>query len=157
MNYAMPLLLSAFLVLTPAVESPAANVSGNCTMNTTAFKQMGMHFHTSGTTAVAIPGAFIRFVQGGNQPGCVVLEFNSHTHGTGANGADLSYDLDDGAAGETQILMRGVPAGPMAPHTAIFIIPSVAPGAHLVSVKVASTSADALSIEAIRMFVHYRK
>jgi hypothetical protein len=157
MNYAMPLLLSAFLVLTPAVDSPAANLAGSCTANAIAFKQVDTHFNSSGTAAVLIPGAVIRFVQGGNHADCVVLEFNSHTHGSGTNGADLYYDLDSGVSGEKQIYMRAVPAGPMAPHTAIFIIPSVAPGAHFVRMKVASTNADALSVMAIRMLVHYRK
>jgi hypothetical protein len=163
MNYATTLralsllCLAAFLALVPA-QSPAANLNGNCTLNTAAFKQIDAHLSfTGGTTQQAIPGATISFTQGGSRADCVVIQFTAHTHGSGANGADLLYDLDNGAAGEQQIYIRAVPAGPMAPHTAVFILPSVAPGAHFVRMRVASTTSDALSMEQIRMLVHYRK
>lgn len=150
-------LVAALMTLPLANFARSDTIGGTCTANAIAFKMSDEGLTTTQTSSSpqVIPGAAIKFVQGGTQPGCVVVHFSSLASTNGNNASYIYFDLD--GMQRNQLYADRLNVGQTGLFSAVYVFTAVSPGAHTLRMRLASSDGVAVGVALTRVLVHYRK
>lgn len=154
---AFAIVSAAALLLSGRTDGAGAEtISGNCTTNTTAFRQNDETFSTSSQSSVNVTGMRIEFVQA--VTGCVVVQFSAYALTEPGNSSYVTFDLDDNSPGKTVLFGDRVPVGRTDILTVVHVFRGVTAGTHTVRMKLLSFNGGQVSANGPKtLLVNYRK
>lgn len=132
--------------LPDASASTTAPVSGHCVSMTAIDFQSDNSLNASTTSSnfVNVPNALISFTQGGAGNGCVIVTFNADAWAPSGRLLQVRTLLDGAVVAQPGLMQLSGDDDEnnngkwSRAHSATFILPSVAPGAHTIAVQYAS-------------------
>ena len=108
-----------------ALPARADTTAGTCSTNAIAFRMSDDGLVTTSTTPKAIPGTAVNFVQGGNTPGCVVVQFSSLANTTTTNASFIYFDLD--GVQHNELYANKLSTGQTGRYAIVYVFQNVAP------------------------------
>ena len=142
----------AFFVLSTLM--PAAAVAGVVKCSPTQVKAV-----TSDTFRSTTSMSFVRltetggkFIQGGSRASCVMVRFEGYVATDVDNVITISATIDGKPIGERQLAYAAVVYQPRA---WTFIVPSVAPGEHVIRFNFRTNNGKAVSVTSTNTIIHF--
>jgi hypothetical protein len=148
---------SAALLVTASAHATQTNCASMAGARIKSTASTGSFASNNTPTFVSLPESTLNFVQGGNKPSCVIVQFWGNT-GANQTGLYLRALIDQVS---TSVLPDSPQIGRYPDNfvqsaSAIYIIPNVAPGAHKITFQFRSSSNGAqVSISAHNVLVMY--
>lgn len=134
------------------------NTTGTCAPTETKFINDPDIRPTTSTSFVGLPGAVINFTQGGTSASCVIVQFSAAVITSTNAQLSIRATIDGVASSLPDSTPLTIDSANFETRSAIFIFPSVAPGAHIVRIQFATSvvqGGSAVEISRSNLIVQY--
>lgn len=136
--------------LMPAPAAAATTV--NCSPTKVKATISDAFRSTTSTTFVRLTEAGGRFIQGGSKASCVMVRFEGYVATDVDNVISISATIDGMPIGERQLAYA---SAVYQPRAWTFIVPSVAPGLHVIRFDFRTNNGKAASVTSTNTIIYY--
>ena len=134
---------------------PAANTTGSCQPAKVKFASGSDVRQTTSLGFVGVAGATLSFTQGGKSPNCVIVYFSAEVDMQAGAQMAIRATLDNVPNAVPSQMNFAYNALALQAHSASFIFPNVAPGAHVLRIQYLSVNGKTVFISKSNTIIHF--